>query len=191
MRIAYVLDDNISIKTGVVNKIISKIREWESSGHSVQVFSLRSTSNISCIKNAVIVSNLEIDRGIIYKLFKQYKNIKNLNLYLKEFLPDIIYLRHMKYYPGIVGALKNISSYLVEINSNDIEESKKNNKLVHVYNKFTRGILLHNSSAFVSVSNELINDNIFKKYEKPSIVIANGYNFNNTQNHKKKLNITN
>ena len=94
----------------------------------------------------------------------------------------------MKYYPGIVGALKNISSYLVEINSNDIEESKKNNKLVHVYNKFTRGILLHNSSAFVSVSNELINDNIFKKYEKPSIVIANGYNFNNTQNHKKKFN---
>ncbi len=190
MRIAYILDDDISLKTGVVNKIISKISYWQQMGHTVKVFSLRSTGNISCIDNAIIISNLEVNKGLVYKFFKQFQNIKTLNRYLKEFNPDITYLRHMKYYLGIVSVLKYCSNYIVELNSNDLEESKKNSKLVYIYNKLTRGFLLKNSVAFISVSKELVNDKIFAKYSKPFTVIGNGYTFNNVFKTKDFLNDT-
>ncbi|PLY10470.1 MAG: hypothetical protein C0626_05705 [Arcobacter sp.] len=188
MRIAYILDDDISTRTGVVNKIDSKIRQWEKYGNQVQVFSLRSKKDISCIYNGVIISTLSINKSIFRKFFAQYKNIKTLRKELIHFKPDIIYLRHMKYYIGIVSAFNSVCNYVIELNSNDLAESKRNNILVHLYNKLTRSILLKHAAGFVSVSHELIHSPIFSKYKKPFIVVGNGYDFNSAQYIHKENN---
>lgn len=188
MKIAYILDDDISIRTGIVNKIDSKIKQWEKYGHEIKVFSLRSKSYKSCISNGVIISSLSVEKSILWKFFAQYNNIKKLRKELDVFKPDIIYLRHMKYYFGIVKSLNNICNYVVELNSNDLIESKNNNALVYLYNTLTRSILLKNAVGFVSVSNELITSSIFKKYKKPFIVIGNGYDFDGVLSIRKNSN---
>ena len=190
MKITYIVDDNISIRTGVSNKIELMINEWKALGHDVKVYSLRSQNFTSIIEDAVVVSEFKTNISKFTKFTNQAKNITALEKYLKEYSPDIIYIRNMKYYFNFVSVLKRTAPYIVEINSKDIEESKLNNQLVYYYNKLTRGILLNNASAFVSVSHELINDDAFAKFNKPFTVIGNGYNFSDN-NMKKRIFNTN
>ena len=82
--------------------------------------------------------------------------------------------------------IKKYSNYILEINTNDVYEKKG---LIKYYNLFTRKILLKNSNGIIFVSNELKNDKYFKSYAKNnSIVIANGYNFNDVTKIKKNFN---
>jgi hypothetical protein len=188
MKIAYLLDDDISQRTGIVKKIESKIRLWERFGHEAKVFSLRSGSLESIINNGVIISQFGQKNTLVQKFYQQYKNSKILDEYLSEFRPDVIYARQMKYYPRMVKVLKKHAKYIVEINSNDIEELKLNSKVVYIYNRLTRNHLLKNASGLMSVSNELISDNIFSKFNKLSIVIGNGYDFENVKVKKSVFN---
>ena len=190
MKIAYILDDDISTRTGVANKIDLITTQWRSLGHDVKVFSLRSKGENSIIDNGVIVSQFKANRSIVKKLIDQFKNIRLLKKLLEDYSPDIIYIRNMKYYPGIVKVLRSSSDYVVEINSKDLEESRQNSYLVYLYNLFTRGIFLKNARAFVAVSNELKNDSSFSKYSKECLVVANGYNFGIVKESKKAFNDT-
>lgn len=186
MKIAYILDGDISQETGVIRKIKSKINLWNSIGHEVRVYALRSDNNRSVIDQGVIVFKSVDKKSLISTLSRQYKMSNALDKSLMKFKPDLIYTRYVKYYPGMVKVLKKYAPFVVEINTNDVEEIKSYNKLSHLYNLFTRNKLFKNASGFVSVSNELINDYNFSKFNKPSIVIGNGYDYKSV-NSKKRL----
>ena len=50
-----------------------------------------------------------------------------------------------------------------------------------MYNRLTRGILLHRVNGLVAISNELASSPVFSRYHKPTIVIANGIDLENYQ----------
>lgn len=177
MKIAYILDDDISTRTGVVKKIESKINLWKEFGYTVKVFTLRSKQLESIIEGGVVISKLHLEAGLGEKFFQQCKNIKTLDKHLSDFKPDMIYIRQIKYYPYLVSVLKKNAPYIVEINTNDLEEAKLSSKIIYYYKKLTRDFLLRDASGLVSVSQELIENKIFSKFNKPSIFIGNGYDF--------------
>lgn len=188
MKIAYILDGDISQETGVIRKIKSKINIWNKSGHDVRVYTLRSDDNSSIIDQGVIVYNSDGKKSLISKLSRQLKMSNALDKSLINFKPDLIYTRYVKYYPGMAKVLKKHAPFVVEINTNDVEEIKTYSKLSHFYNFLTRSKLLKNASGFVSVSNELISDNNFSKFNKASIVIGNGYDFKSVNSKKRGFN---
>lgn len=187
MKIAYVLDDDISTRTGVVNKIESKINLWEGFGHTVKVFTLRSKNFDSFIEGGVVISKLNLESGFTKKFLQQYKNVKVLDKLLSDFKPDMIYIREINYYPNLIKALKHSPHYIIEINSDEIEEAKQSSKIAYYYKKLTRDFLFQNASGFVSVSHELIKIESYSKFNKPSIVIGNGYNFDKVSYKKNSF----
>jgi len=190
MKIAYIVDGDISQETGVIRKIKSKISLWEEFGHEVCVYALRSDNNGSVIDSGIIVYKSVEGRSLTRKLVRQYKMSSALDRSLIKFKPDLIYTRYVKYYPGMVKILKKYAPFVVEINTNDVEEQKtyRRGRISYIYNLLTRNILLKNASGFVSVSTELINDQIFSKFSKPAIVIGNGYDYKSVKSKKKVFN---
>jgi len=173
MRIAYILDENISMWTGVTQKIAAKIKIWESFGHDVMVFSLRSETYSSILPRYKIISIRE-KSSLIRKFFQHLSNLKKLRDELKKFAPDIVYTRYIKYSFGLIRTLKSQGIYVVEINTNDISEFILVNKIIGYYNKYTRHFLFSGSSGIVAVTNELAQHHDFTKYHKPIRTISNG-----------------
>ena len=188
MKIVYLLgDENISTDNGVVKKINLQTTEWMKMGHSVKIFSLRSTTMMSLLENATILSKHNSENNSLQNILQQMKNYKQLEKLLHSYKPDIIYMRYLKYYPGMIKILKNFS-YIVEINSDEFEEARHGTLLRFSFNSLTRNMLFKNASGFVSVSKELMTKNHYKKFNKPYVVIGNGYSFESNIILKKTFN---
>ena len=168
MRIAYLCDEDLSMSSGVHKKILDQIKIWSDRGNEVYLYSLRS-------KKSDPKKNSRLHNNVFGKFFRHYGNSRNLNSTLLEFNPDIIYIRYIKYAPGLVGALRNHAPYIVEVNTNDSTEFGLKNYWHGLYNRLTRGFLLSNSNGFVAVTNELKDDKCFSSYSIPTVVIANGF----------------
>jgi hypothetical protein len=189
MKIVYLLiDEDVSKDNGVVKKVQSQTKIWKKMGHRVKIISLRSKSLKSVIEDTTILSMFSKKNNSLQNIWQQIQNIKALDNHLSVINPDIIYTRQLKYYPGIIKTLKKYAPYIVEINSDDIEEKKCASKLRIIINKLTRNIVLSNAKAFVSVSNELMKKDNFSKFEKPFVVIGNGYAFESIMKYKKEFN---
>ena len=188
MKIAYILDDDISVKTGVVHKIEAKINVWKKLGHETRVFSLRSKSLKPIINNSVIISKFEPKNSLVKKLIQHYKSFEVLDSYLSSFNPDIIYMRYMRYFPNTVNVLKKNAPYIIEINTDDVSELKVGRKSAYLYNQLTRNFLFGEAAGFISFSHELLKNENFSKFDKPAIAIGNGYNFESVSFHKKLFN---
>jgi glycosyltransferase involved in cell wall biosynthesis len=179
MKIAYVIDTNISSSNSIVNKIESKIKLWKEESHEVKVFSLLSDTSESIMEDGVVCQVKKANSKFIY-----ISAVKKLKSFLKTYKPDIIYTRYIRYIPGLVGALKiSGSNYIVEINTNDVEENKLSSLKKNIYNQMTRSYLLNNSIGFVHVTNELKNSYDFSKFNKKGIVIPNGIDTNKFLNY--------
>ena len=188
MRIAYVVDEDLSTKTGVILKMEAKINAWKKLGHEVKVFSLRSKSLEPVISDSVIISKFEIQNSIFEKTLKHYKSFQILDRHLSAYKPDIIYMRYMRYFPNAVKVFKKNAPYIIEINSNDVSELKVGRKSAYLYNQLTRNFLFGGAAGFISFSRELLKNENFSKFNKPSIAIGNGYDFESVDFNKKSFN---
>jgi len=173
MKIAYILDEDISINSGVVQKIMTKTDIWKQKDNDVKVISLRSSGIHSFIPGGHIVSVRE-EVGLYLKFIRHKNNIKELDRVLKEYSPDLIYCRHIKYSPHLVKSFCRASKYVVEVNTNDSKEFMLINPRVGIYNKLTRHFLYKSCSGLVTVTNELASDPSFSRFKKPTITVANG-----------------
>lgn len=188
MRIAYIVGEDISQSSGVVKKVTAQVKFWKSKGHDVQVISLKSDSMNSVIENGIILTQYVREKNFKKKFIRRFTVAAKLNNFLSKNKPDIIYTRYIMSMPDIFYVLKKYAPYIVEINSNDVEESKLGKKSHYINNILTRSFCLSNASGFVSVSKELMSNNVFTKFNKKFIIIGNGYDFNNVKNIKEYYN---
>ena len=99
-----------------------------------------------------------------------------LNLLIADvagFHPDVIYLRSGTYLMP-AHKLFRIAPVVMELNSNDIGETRLRGRYFHFYNLLTRGILFRNASGLVAVTREIGEMQQNKRYRKPTLVIGNG-----------------
>ena len=173
MKIAYIVNEDITKYCGVIQKMRSQTVVWKNAGHEVKFFSLSARGTTSLLDNGVIVGR-KVPRWGVKKLAGYFKRTNRLRNKLHSYNPDLIYMRPFIYFPYTLSILKACAPYIIEINTNDVKEFEKRFKKYRVYNLLTRGILLSHAAGFVSVSHELSENSYFKKYKKPTVVIGNG-----------------
>jgi glycosyltransferase involved in cell wall biosynthesis len=184
MRIAYIISEDISTPSGVLKKVEAKIKYWKQYGHEVTVISLKSNSMISLIDDGVVLSQYVKEKNLKKKFLRRFSVSRKLDKYLKGLKPDIIYTRYISGSPDLVSVLKKYAPYIVEINTNDVEEFKNGKLRRYILNLLIRNYFFGNAKGFVSVSKELMSNKIFTKFHKKFVVIGNGYDFNNVKNKK-------
>ncbi len=186
MKILYLVGDDISINSGVTQKIEGQVSVWKNEGNNVIIVSLRSSTNTSFISNGLILADAN-RTNLFQKFTKHYKAIRKLKQLIGNFSPDLIYLRYIKYVPTLVSVFGDIP-LVMEINTNDVKEYKLRNYIIHVYNLLTRRFLLNRVDAYVSVTEELARASEFSRYSKKSITIANGINTEKFVHWQKRSN---
>lgn len=175
MRIAYLINHDISQNDGVTKKVISQVEEWKKLGVTVTVFCVTKNKDVS-----ILEANQYSSKGFFYdRIFLNKKLISDLNL----FKPNLVYFR----YDTISATLKNIfKNYktIAELNTNDLgeyllllkkEKSIKSLLRYLVYVLF-RGMVFRNIKGIVGVTEEIKDLPSIKKYNLKSVCIPNSIN---------------
>ena len=177
MRIAYItLHWPRKKASGIGRKIDEQINAWRQSGHTVQQFSHRiPVEDISELVDGIGFEYKEA-RGIAGPLITEINRsraILPLVKALREFKPDIIYLRWSMYvFPA--HRLFHIAPVVIEINTDDISQHEMLGPLLSFYNRLTRPIFLRNAAGLVFTSKELQTCASYAPFQRPGVVIANG-----------------
>ena len=183
MKILYLIANDISIENSISQKVNNAKILWCEYGHTVKVVSLFSKKTKPIMKDAEILIS---SSNFISKLFSYPIILYKLYKIVKSFNPDIIYSRYLRYFPFLPLVLKSKGKYIIEINSNDVVETKYRSRIKYFYNIITRRFILNSASAFVCVTNELAKSKVFKKFNKRTIVIPNGINVALYSNFKRE-----
>jgi len=180
MKIAYVvlyLRNNLLL-SGVGRKITSQVSTWKEIGNNVQLF-IVSPEEIS-LPNVI---SFQYNLGKYNRNFNNILGtsrshaIKRLLGKVKEFNPDIIYLRYGLFnYP--LHEIFNISPVVIEVNTNDVAEYYTQGFVHGLYNQLTRGLLFNKASGIVCVTNDIAVLKVIKPFNKPIKVLRNGIDLN-------------
>lgn len=183
MRILYLTIVNIDIPSSVLNKMNDQIEEWSCYGHetfvaSLPIFNVRNSKNLLTKKASGYFVNrhflLKNIKGGFFNMGNKILSVKKYRDYIISISPDVIYLRELVAFPGIVSLLNN---YKVVLESNTVlmDELKANSKILFVMAKLFQEKLNKRIDGFIGVTHEVTNQ--FKKYHKPSITLTNGIKF--------------
>lgn len=188
MRIAYLINHNISVNDGVTKKILGQISEWEKQGNIVVVF---------CTTPKVGESILPAKQYA----FKSYLKSRlytqpQLILDIKTFSPDVIYTRYDTWSRSLSKLMKKYK-VITEINTNDLEEHfflmKKDLTLKSILRYISyyvlRSRVLSNVDGIVTVTKEIMNLFSIKKYNKPSVYVPNGIDLTKFDTIKFDMNL--
>jgi glycosyltransferase involved in cell wall biosynthesis len=111
--------------------------------------------------------------GFLNRFFSRQLALARLISALKEFSPDVIYLRHGLYiYPS--HKVFNIAPVILEVNSDDVQEFSLRSPWFRMYHLVTRQIFFKRSSGFIFVTYELKELPYNQVGGKPVCVISNG-----------------
>lgn len=173
MRIAYVsLHWPRTRNSGVGKKIQSQVEAWNVMGHEARLF--MHTSVYEPLSDLIEAEYFFYSMsGKIYTEFNRIVAMWKMVAAIRDFCPDIIYLRYGIYvFPAHV--LMKIAPVVEEINTNDLTQHEGLGGVYNLYNRITRGIFLRRIHGLVTVSRELATSAAFAAFHKPTRVIANG-----------------
>ena len=172
MRIAYVLQWEDGLESGVMKKVRAQIEEWGRLGANCHVFVLtaeesvlnrdlkkRDTAWLSCFRY----------RG----MFGRFVASGALSRAVDAWQPSLLYSREMALYPPLWSLVRNRLSCL-EINSDSRREYSVGASLASSYRRATRRLYLNAFDGFVFVTHELERIVSPLTRTRKTIVIANG-----------------
>lgn len=175
MRIAYIvlyMDDH-QFRGGVGQKINTQMESWRRAGHEVMLFTMSPDeigAGVSFRYRPMTMLPLLKD---LSRFFSRSRAMTELVNRVKQYQPDLIYLRHGRYTFPIHQIFK-FAPVVMELNTYDVAESRHQGHIVHWINQFTRNILFRNASGLVSTSREIVSFPENAVYSKPVCVIGNG-----------------
>ncbi len=176
MRIAYLINYDISVNDGVSKKIAAQVREWRRLGHQVWVHSHYRTSGSGSART--FWSGM--GGSITSRVLPNYPLLSSI----RRFSPDVVYLRYDTF--NVTNQLL-LSRYktVVELNTLDIEEARllmNSRRGVKATSRFIvyrmlRSSVLSRINGIVAVTNEIANHPTVTRYRKPIAVVPNGISF--------------
>jgi hypothetical protein len=177
MRIAYVsLHWPRRKASGIGRKIEEQLAAWQQAGHTARFFSHR----VPVDDPSELVDGIGFEykpvEGAAGKILTEVNRCRAIPAMVKavrEFSPDIIYLRWSMYvFPS--HRLFDIAPVVVEINTDDVSQHEMLGKVYSLYNRLTRRIYLSQAAGLVYASAELQTSQSFTHFNRPGVVIANG-----------------
>lgn len=193
MRIAYLTQVNLFSDSGVRTKHIMQAAMWENLGHEVCFFS---------IPNKVTYDNpipfpLQIkqyDGKISYLLRKipivapftrKITSASQVISDLESFKPDIVYMRSMLYYPGLMKLLRKFA-VVMEGNTLYKNELKASGNFFNKWiNSFGEPRICSKLSGIIGVTDEITKYYLSFNRFIPHITIGNGYSFDYIESYTR------
>lgn len=182
MRIAYItlhLDASI-LNGGVGKKIQTQMSHWKSAGHQVHVF-LHSPDNNGFPDSTSFQYTKKISLPLISSISKELSRMQalaNLIQAVREYNPDIIYLRYGLFCLPL-QKIFTIAPVVVELNTLDQQEYRYRGAMYYWINRIGRQIILSRAAGLAAVSNEIAKHSTIANYRKPYVVISNGIEIKN------------
>ena len=155
--------------SGPFKKIHSQTAAWVDAGVEVGLFVLtidRFTKDWRSLPAATAV--ISRGAGPAVALAKE-----RLLMAARLWQPDIIYHRWGLTYPGLVLATMQ-EKVVLEVNTNDVVEYDLMTPFKGRVNRMTRGLVLQRAAGLAFVTHELLHSPDFVRYQRPSVVVANG-----------------
>jgi hypothetical protein len=170
MKIVYVCSIAAYAIDGVNNKITTQVAAWGDLGHDVTLLCLSPSPGDATIRPLAGVPGLVFPfdalPGRLRATFALAREARRLK-------PDIVYMRYDLFLPPLAPCLWPLPVVL-EINTDDRRETRLDGRLNGLYNDLTRGLTFRCAAGLVSVTNELARAPGLARYDKPTVVIANG-----------------
>ncbi|MCD4704705.1 glycosyltransferase [bacterium] len=152
MKIIYLSTLDPIIHAGVMEKISFQTNTWKKFGHKVKIAQV-------VLKKEFLKLDIPEDFTYYFRTDSWFGN-KTLLKDIKEFCPDIIYLRSEIYKPFLYRIVKKYKT-IIEYNSNELQElkleSKQNffNLIRYKYYLITKNLLLKKARAVICVTHEI------------------------------------
>lgn len=175
MKIAYIIDCALNVEKpcSVFKKVLLQAHEWVISGHSVSIYSVLSGVKYDVHSQHVTkLRMLRDSRNPFVKLSNMWLSSSSICRDINAKPVDIIYTRYLLFTISWINLIKH-NKVIMEINSNDDVEYKRNSLFTQLYNKMFKTTLLKNIFSFVAVTHELAKY-ISSYSEKEVEVIGNG-----------------
>lgn len=168
LRIAYVVQLDLSSESGVIKKILSQMHIWGASSHEARLFAITPSQKEWHGLDSIQKTIESRSSGLISRLHAA----RRLERLLREWNPDIVYMRYGIYYPSW-RSLCRLFPVVVEINTDDSAEYRLMlSRPKYVYHRLTRNIVPRNAAGLVFVTHELSQK--YRKHSASSTVIPNG-----------------
>lgn len=172
MKIAYLINHDISKNDGVTKKILNQTNEWKNLGNEVVVFC--NTSNYG--KSILNAKQYEFRNFIKDRLFINKELLNDLD----DFNPSLIYFRYDTWSASIQKISKKYT-VITELNTNDLGEYfllfKKEKNVKSLFRFLAYFLFRHrvfsNVKGIVSVTEEILNLPSVAKFKKKGMVIPN------------------
>lgn len=180
MRIAYVsLHWPRASSSGVGKKMEQQMRAWRSEGHDVRLFMhMHPPENTEPLVEAERYQ-YRLSGNKLRTEIERSRAMSRLLNGVRAYQPVIIYLRSAIYtYPA--HRLAQIAPVVMEFNTNELSQHQYLGGVYRLYSQLTRGLLIGRSSGFVSISNEIAAAPELARTGRPSVVIGNSYDVEET-----------
>ncbi len=167
MRIAYVVERDLSTEDAVVKKIAAQIRCWRELGHEAGLFALSPSPTVTASVGDLLVR--QEHRRSRLDWLTRYRRLVDAAI---AWQPSCAYFRFSSYFPA-VGRLMRAVPTVIEVNTDDVAEYRTTmTRRSYIYHRLTRGRLFRACRGVVTMTHELAD--IFAATGKPVEVVANG-----------------
>jgi hypothetical protein len=170
VRIGYLISWRGGELTGPFKKMATQARTWADMGHEVALFVTTSPSfaadwnSLDQAKCVVAAAD-----GAFATLAARRRTYRALD----RWQPDVVYLRHGVYTPGL-GRLVSRFPTVLEINADEVAIARQTSSLKARWTAATRPVVLSRVVGAVFMSNELATNPDLARYPFARIVIPNG-----------------
>lgn len=168
MKIAYLAYLKINVDSGVNKKIAEQLSCWRSAGHDARLFALAPGGAETCASLAGLAPDVESGVGLHNLFWRARRQMRRL----RQWRPDVIYVRYGIYIPAWAAAARHFPLAL-EINSDDLIEARQNWPwFLYHWHRCSRNFLLRRARGAVFVTDELR-----RRFDLPAArqcVISNG-----------------
>lgn len=170
LRIAYVLNWEGGPDSGPFKKVVEQARVWTGLGADVGLFVFTTEQNVRHWCGVEQTVHVELRSPNPLTLLKRKGRLLKAAL---AWRPDLVYHRYTLAYPALVAAVRRVR-VVVEVNTNDLVEYDLLSRRRGRVNRLTRGLVLRRAAGLAFVTRELAEDPAFVRFERPSVVVANG-----------------
>jgi glycosyltransferase involved in cell wall biosynthesis len=164
VRIAYVCYWNAYSADGVSAKLGEQSEAWRAAGHEVELFCV-TPAGAPGARPAFEAQRFEFRRAL-----GRIPATRRMEAAAARWEPDVVYLRYDLFVPPPIRLLRDLP-VVVELNENDVEETRLRARRAHAYNALQRRLVFGRAAGVVSVAHELVEP--LSHFGKPIAVVGN------------------
>lgn len=169
MRVAYLITWPGGRSTGVFKKVVDQVTAWGTQGVSVGLFVATTPPSLSDWRAVPAIRHVETFSGAIQSFSVQPRLVQAI----RAWGADITYVRTTPRHYFAWRGIHDVK-HAIEIQTNDLEESKVVSPGHHALTLATRGRCLGSAAGLVFVSKELARLPSYRRFSSTRTVIGNG-----------------